>query len=273
MSPKRRSLRDELRIKPGSKVDLSKRSPSETFGHDKESAPEKLAADLERLAALQERFWAEHRRRLLIVLQGMDASGKDGIVKHVMSALHPLGVRVVGFGVPSEVELAHDYLWRVHHATPASGEIVIFNRSHYEDVLVVRVRELVPKERWSRRYDQINDFERTLADEGTTILKFFLHISPEEQLERFRERYEDPTKRWKFKMGDLEERKRWPAYQEAYEAVLERCSTDHAPWFAIPSDRKWFRNMAIADIVADALEDLDPQYPERADLPPDLVIE
>jgi PPK2 family polyphosphate:nucleotide phosphotransferase len=265
-------LGDALRVAPGSKLDISRLDAGDTHGHAKDASAAKLDADLERLAALQERLWAEHKRRLLIVLQGMDASGKDGTIKHVMTGLHPLGCRVVGFGVPSEVELAHDYLWRIHQAVPGNGEIVIFNRSHYEDVLVVRVHDLVPKERWSRRYDQINEFEATLAAEGTTILKFFLHISPEEQLERFKERYADPTKRWKFKVGDLEERKRWADYMAAYEEVLERCSTDAAPWFVIPSDRKWFRNLAIADIVADALDDLKPAYPEREDLPKDLVI-
>jgi PPK2 family polyphosphate:nucleotide phosphotransferase len=266
------NLRDRLLVRPG-KFRITAIDPGETFGFTKESAAPLLAADLERLTELQERLWAERKRRVLIVLQGMDASGKDGVIRNVMTALHPLGCRVVGFGVPSEVELAHDYLWRIHHVTPGSGEMVIFNRSHYEDVLVVRVRELVPKERWSRRYDQINAFEQLLVDEGTTILKFFLHISPEEQLERFKERYEDPTKRWKFKVGDLGERKLWDAYMEAYEAALSRCSTDAAPWFVIPSDRKWFRNLAIADIVADTLAQLDPRYPERPDLPPDLVIE
>ena len=259
-------------MRPGSSVKIEDLDPGETFGHDKDDAPAKLAADVERLAGLQERLWAEGKRRVLIVLQGMDASGKDGTIKHVMTGFHPLGCRVVGFGVPSAVELAHDYLWRIHDAVPGNGEIVIFNRSHYEDVLVVRVRELVPKARWSARYDQINAFESTLAAEGTTILKFFLHISPEEQLERFKERYEDPTKRWKFKVGDLEERKRWPLYAEAYQAVLERCSTDVAPWYVIPSDRKWFRNLAVADIVADTLDDLKPEYPAREDLPKDLVL-
>jgi PPK2 family polyphosphate:nucleotide phosphotransferase len=253
-------------------VDIGAIDPAETFGHDKDGAPAKVAADVGRLAELQERLWAEGKRRVLIVLQGMDASGKDGTIKHVMTGLHPLGVRVVGFGVPSAVELAHDYLWRIHNVVPGNGEIVIFNRSHYEDVLVVRVRELVPKSRWSRRYDQINEFEATLAAEGTTILKFFLHISPEEQLERFRERYEDPTKRWKFKLGDLEERKRWDDYMRAYEAVLSRCSTDVAPWYVVPADRKWFRNLAIADIVADTLDDLKPAYPDRPDLPANLEI-
>ncbi|HUQ44393.1 MAG TPA: polyphosphate kinase 2 family protein [Candidatus Limnocylindria bacterium] len=270
---KRDSLRDRLIVEPGSRVKLSDHDARETFGPEKDDAPAKIAADVERLAALQERLWAEGKRRVLIVLQGMDASGKDGIVKHVMTGFHPLGVRVVGFGVPSATELAHDYLWRIHQVVPGNGEIVIFNRSHYEDVLVVRVHSLVPEERWSRRYDQINDFERTLAQEGTTILKFFLRISPEEQLERFRDRYEDPTKRWKFKVGDLEERKHWDEYMAAYEDVLSRCSTDEAPWFIVPSDRKWFRDMAIADIVADTLADLDPQYPARDDLPTDLVME
>jgi PPK2 family polyphosphate:nucleotide phosphotransferase len=272
MARKRDSLRVRLRVEPGSKVDMSKLDPGETLGFEKVAAAAKVAKDIERLAELQERLWAEHTRRILIVLQGMDASGKDGTIKHVMTGLHPLGTRVVGFGVPSEVELAHDYLWRVHQVVPGNGEVVIFNRSHYEYVLVVRVHSLVPEERWSRRFDQINDFERTLAAEGTTILKFFLNISRDEQLERFKERYEDPTKRWKFKVGDLKEREQWPAYMAAYEDALARCSTDAAPWYVIPSDRKWFRNLAIAEIVADELERLDPQFPARDDLPTDLVI-
>jgi PPK2 family polyphosphate:nucleotide phosphotransferase len=267
-----RALRDVLRIKPGSKVDVSKLDPGETHGFRKDDVAPKLEADLERLAALQERLWAEHKRRLLIVLQGMDASGKDGTIKHVMTGLNPLGCRVVGFGVPSPTELAHDYLWRVHQVVPGDGEVAIFNRSHYEDVLVVRVHDLVPKARWSKRYDQINAFETTLAAEGTTILKFFLNISREAQLERFKERYDDPTKRWKFKTGDLEERKRWDEYMAAYGEALARCSTDAAPWYAIPSDRKWFRNLAIAEIVADELERLNPRYPVREDLPKGLVI-
>lgn len=266
------SLRDRLIVKPGSKVRIEDHDPRETFGHSKDDAAGKVAADVERLVGVQERLWAEGRRRVLIVLQGMDASGKDGTIKHVMTGFHPLGCRVVGFGVPSQTEMAHDYLWRIHNVVPGNGEIVIFNRSHYEDVLVVRVHSLVPEARWKPRYDQINDFERTLAAEGTTILKFFLQISPEEQLERFQERYDDPTKRWKFKMGDLEERKQWDAYMAAYEDVLSRCSTDVAPWFIVPADRKWFRDLAIADIVADALEDLKPEYPERDDLPPNLVM-
>jgi PPK2 family polyphosphate:nucleotide phosphotransferase len=266
------SLRERLRVKPGSKVDLSKVGPSETMGRSKDAALPEMARNIERLADLQERVWAEHRHRVLIVLQGMDASGKDGVVKHVMTGLHPLGCRVVGFGVPSEVELAHDYLWRVHQVVPGSGEVAIFNRSHYEDVLVVRVHSLVPKERWSRRYDQINAFEQTLVDEGTTILKFFLYIDRDEQLERFKDRYEDPTKRWKFKMGDLAEREHWDEYMAAYEEALSKCSTDQAPWYIVPANRKWFRDLAIGGILADTLDDLHPAYPERPDLPTDLVM-
>ena len=189
-----------------------------------------------------------------------------------MTGFHPLGVRVHGFGVPSEVELAHDYLWRIHQVVPGKGEIAIFNRSQYEDVLVVRVHSLVSEKVWSRRYEQINAFERTLADEGTTILKFFLHIDRDEQLERFQARYDNPDKRWKFRLGDLDERKRWPEYMAAYEDALARCSTEDAPWYVIPANRKWFRDLAIGEIVADTLEALKPEYPERPDLPANLVM-
>lgn len=266
------SLRERLVVKPGSSVNLARHDPGATFGHAKDEAAAIAAHDIVRMADLQERLWAEHRHRVLIVLQGIDASGKDGTIKHVMSGFHPLGCRVTGFGVPSEVELAHDYLWRVHEAVPGNGEIAVFNRSHYEDVLVVRVHSLVDRAVWSKRYDQINEFEELLAASGTTILKFFLHISAGEQLERFRERYTDPTKRWKFKMGDLEERRHWDDYMAAYEDVLSRCSTDVAPWYLIPSDRKWFRNLAIGSILADTLEELDPAFPERPDLPDGLVL-
>ena len=269
--PSPSELRDQLLVRKG--FDIAKVDPGETFGFTKESAARVLAPDLERLTQLQERLWAERKRRVLIVLQGMDASGKDGVIRHVMTALHPLGCRAQGFGVPSEVELAHDYLWRVHQVVPANGEIVIFNRSHYEDVLVVRVHGLVPKERWSRRYEQINAFEKALADEGTTILKFFIHIDQAEQLERFQARLDDPTKRWKFRSGDLDERALWGDYMAAYEDALRKCSTEEAPWFAIPGNRKWFRDLAIARIVADAIEALDPQYPSRDDIPADLVLE
>jgi PPK2 family polyphosphate:nucleotide phosphotransferase len=275
MASKRRdasSLRDRLIVKPGSKVSLADHDPSDTFGHEKADAPVSLAKNVERLADLQERLWAERRHRVLIVLQGMDASGKDGTIKHVMTGFHPLGTRVIGFGVPSAIELAHDYLWRVHQVVPGNGEIAIFNRSHYEDVLVVRVHSLAPKAKWSRRYDQINDFEKTLAAEGTTILKFFLHIDQDEQLGRFQDRYDDPTKRWKFKMGDLEERKHWDEYVVAYEEALSRCSKADAPWFIIPANRKWFRDLAIGTILAEALDELKPEFPARPDLPDNLVM-
>lgn len=267
------SLRKRLIVKPGASIKLGNFDPNETFGHRKDGSLAKVQADVERLTRLQERLWAERRHRVLIVLQGIDASGKDGTVKHVMSGFHPLGCRVIGFGVPSEVELAHDYLWRIHQVVPANGEVAIFNRSHYESVLVERVHELVPKAVWSLRYDQINAFERTLADEGTTILKFFLHIDRDEQLARLKARYDDPTKRWKFNMGDLAERKLWDSYMAAYEDALSRCSTELAPWFVIPANRKWFRDLAIGDIVADALDALKPEYPTRPDLPAGLVIE
>ena len=190
-----------------------------------------------------------------------------------MSAFNPMGCTVTSFKVPSEVERAHDYLWRVHQRTPARGEIAIFNRSHYEDVLVVRVHDLVPKEVWSKRYDQINAFEELLTSAGTTILKFFLWIDRDEQLSRFEARVEEPDKRWKFRLADLDERKLWDDYVAAFEEALERCSTEAAPWYVIPANRKWFRNIAIADILADTLDELDPRYPEPEELPPDLTIE
>ncbi|HEX5015225.1 MAG TPA: polyphosphate kinase 2 family protein [Candidatus Limnocylindrales bacterium] len=255
-------LREALRVRPGKRVDLSEIDPSETHGHEKEAAEAELAAGLERLADLQDRVWAEDKHRVLVVLQGIDAAGKDGTIRHVMGAFNPQGCRVTSFKVPSEDELAHDYLWRVHRQVPGNGEIGIFNRSHYEDVLVVRVHDLVPRERWQRRYDQINAFEQLLAEEGTTILKFFLYIDRDEQRERFQARLDDPTKNWKFRLGDLEERKRWDDYIAAYEDALSRCSTEAAPWYVIPSNRKWFRNLAVADILGDTLDELNPRYPK-----------
>ena len=266
-------LRDRLLVKPGSTVNLAEVDPNETFGHVKVTAEAKVAADLERLTSLQERLWAEHRQRVLIVLQGIDASGKDGTITHVMRAFNPLGCRVVGFGVPSPVELAHDYLWRVHQVVPGNGEISVFNRSHYEAVLVERVHSLVAKEIWSRRYDQINAFEQMLVEEGTTILKFFLHIDRDEQKRRLQARVSDPTKRWKFKIGDLAERKLWADYNAAFNEALMRCSTTQAPWFVVPANHKWFRNLAVGDIVAASLDALDPKYPAGEDIPKDLKIE
>jgi PPK2 family polyphosphate:nucleotide phosphotransferase len=270
--PSRPGLRDALRVEPGKRLRLGRIDPGDTHGYREARARDQAAKHLARLQTLQEMLYAERKRRILIVLQGIDTSGKDGAVKYLTSALHALGTRVASFGVPTEPELAHDYLWRIHAQVPANGQIVIFNRSHYESVLVERVHELAPKERWSKRYDEINDFERLLTEEGTTIIKCFLHIDRNEQLERLRARYEDPTKRWKFNLGDLEERKRWDSYQKAFEAALTRCSTADAPWYVIPSNHKWFRDLAIGEIVADTLTGLGLAYPAREDLPKGLVI-
>jgi PPK2 family polyphosphate:nucleotide phosphotransferase len=254
-------LREALRVRPGQAVDLSEIDPSATYGRVKEAASVELETGLARLTDLQDRLWAEGRHRVLVVLQGIDAAGKDGTLRHVMGAFNPQGCPVTSFKVPSSEELAHDYLWRVHRRVPGNGEIGIFNRSHYEDVLIVRVHELVPKEVWSRRYDQINAFERLLVEEGTTIAKFFLYIDRDEQRERFQARLDEPDKRWKFRLGDLEERKRWDDYVAAFEEAMTRCSTADAPWYIIPANRKWFRNLAVADILADTLDELDPHYP------------
>jgi PPK2 family polyphosphate:nucleotide phosphotransferase len=264
-------LRDALRVKPGTRVRLARIDPGDTHGFNEARARERAAKDIGRLQTLQEMLFAERRHRVLIVLQGIDTSGKDGTIKHLSKALHPLGTRVASFGVPTAPELAHDYLWRIHAQVPGDGQIVIFNRSHYESVLVERVHELVAKNRWSRRYDQINEFERLLTDEGTTIIKCFLHIDRAAQLERLRARYDDPTKRWKFNVGDLEERKLWDAYRVAFEDVLSRCSTGDSPWYVIPANHKWFRNLAVGAIVTEALADLGLEYPARDDLPMDLV--
>jgi PPK2 family polyphosphate:nucleotide phosphotransferase len=226
-----------------------------------------------RLTELQNRLWAEGRHPVLIVLQGIDAAGKDGSVKHVMGAFNPMGCIVTSFKVPTPVEAAHDYLWRVHQRAPARGEIAIFNRSHYEDVLVVRVHDLVPRAVWERRYDQINAFEQRLVDEGTTILKFFLLIDRDEQKARLQSRLDDPSKNWKFKLGDLAERKLWDSYMAAYEAALELCSTESAPWYVIPANRNWFRNLAISQIVADTLDELQPAYPPATEDLSQVVID
>lgn len=265
-------LRERLVVEPGSTVHLAKHDPSETHGWTKDRALKKIAADLTRMADLQERLFAERKQRVLVVLQGIDAAGKDGTVTHVLSALNPRGAPVSYFGVPTSTELAHDYLWRIHAVTPKPGEIGIFNRSHYEDVLIVRVHDLVPKARWSRRYKQINDFERLLSEEGTTIVKFFLLIDKDEQKARLQARYDDPTKRWKVNVGDLAERARWDEYFAAFDEALTRCSTTVAPWYVIPANRKWFRDLAVGEILVDVLDQLNPQYPAREDLPKGFVV-
>jgi PPK2 family polyphosphate:nucleotide phosphotransferase len=257
------SIADELRVAPGGKLDLSTIDPSSTPGWegDKGAAVARLGELKDALADFQQRLWAEKKRSVLVVLQALDAGGKDGLIRKVFTAFNPQGTRVTGFGVPSEEELGHDYLWRVHANTPARGRIGIFNRSHYEDVLVVRVKELVPKAVWQMRYDQINDFERHLAENDTRILKFFLFISRDEQRRRFEVRLKDPAKHWKWSSGDLDARARWDDYLAAYTDALSRCSTDVAPWFVIPADRKWYRNLAVAEILAATAAEMAPSWP------------
>lgn len=240
-------------VDPGEKVRLAKTDTDRAGGLTKSAGNERLDALSEELGELQELLFAAHRHAVLIVLQGMDTSGKDGTIKHVMSNVNPLGCRVEAFKAPTEEELAHDFLWRVHKVTPARGTMTIFNRSHYEDVVVVRVHDLVPKSVWEARYDHIVDFERTLADNGTLILKFFLHISREEQEERLLAREKDPSKAWKLSAADWRERERWDDYLQAYEDAIVRTSTKHAPWHIVPADKKWFRNLAIAEATVDAL--------------------
>lgn len=254
------------RVHHGTEVRLRDWSTDDTDGFDGHKADgEKALVELNtRLADLQGLLFAEQKHRLLVVLQGMDTSGKDGTIKHVFRTINPLGVKVANFKRPNETELAHDYFWRVHEHTPARGHISIFNRSHYEDVLVVRVHDLVPKKVWSRRYRHIRDFEQMLSDEGTAIVKFFLHISKDEQKERLEERLRNPKKQWKFEHGDIEERRLWDDYQAAYEVALSKTSTEHAPWYIVPSDRKWYRNLVINQVIIDVLEGFEMKYPEPA---------
>jgi PPK2 family polyphosphate:nucleotide phosphotransferase len=260
-----KQLSKDLLVKPGSRIKLARRDASDTLGVKKESAAAQLERNLERLSVLQYLLYAEARRSLLVVLQGIDAGGKDGTIQHVMSGLNPQGVRVTSFKVPEGPERRHDYLWRVHRAVPEFGQIGIFNRSHYEDVLVVRVHDIVPKSVWSKRYDQINDFERMLAANGTRIVKFLLYIDKEEQAKRFRERIDDKTKNWKFSPADLKERGYWDQYIDAYQDMLQRCSTECAPWYVIPANRKWFRNLAVSQILREELEAMKLQFPKPAE--------
>jgi len=248
-------------VKPGSKVQLSDDTAIDKGEPHGKAVDAELAPLLEKLPALQTALYAESKQALLVVLQGRDASGKDGLTRVVFGPLNSQGCVVSNFKRPTVYELARDYLWRVHQVVPPKGSIGIFNRSHYEDVLVVRVHDLVPKSAWSKRYDQINDFERMLAENGVTILKFFLHISKDEQKSRLLERLNDPLKNWKFEVGDLEERKRWDDYTEAYEDALEKCSTDWAPWYVVPSDRKSTRNLLVARVVVETLERMKPVFP------------
>jgi PPK2 family polyphosphate:nucleotide phosphotransferase len=252
-------------VAPGSHVSLAGTDPRGDGGFDgKQAAKAQAAADADRINMLQDRLYAEGRRALLVVLQGMDCSGKDGTVRSVFNTCGPIGVTVTPFKVPTEEERARDYLWRIHRAVPARGFIGIFNRSHYEDVLVVKVKKLALAEAIESRYEEINQFEKLLHSNGTRILKFMLHISKEEQAERLKDRIKDETKRWKFNPGDLGDRDLWDEFMAAYETALSRCSTPHAPWYVIPADRQWVRNAAVARIVREALEEMDPQYPNPA---------
>jgi PPK2 family polyphosphate:nucleotide phosphotransferase len=250
-------------VAPGRKFSLTRVDPraEDRFG-DKDAAKAQAAEDAEAIDRLQDRLYAEGKRALLVVLQGMDCSGKDGTIRSIFNVSGPIGVTVTPFKAPSEEERARDYLWRVHKAVPARGFIGIFNRSHYEDVLIVKVKKLAPNDAIERRYQQINEFEKLLHDSGTRILKFMLHISKKEQAERLEDRVKDPTKQWKFNPADLDDRKLWDEFMSAYEIAVNRCSTPHAPWYVIPADRNWVRNAAIARIVRDTLEEMNPQYPK-----------
>ena len=248
--------------------------PDDTSGFDgkkKEALieSEKLRLKLEQL---QEVLYAEHKHKVLIVLQALDAGGKDGTIRRVFEGVNPQGVRVARFGVPTPEEVNHDFLWREHAQVPDNGEIVIFNRSHYEGVLVVRVHKLAPEEVWKARYQEINDFERMLCEEGTTILKFYLHISKDEQRKRLQDRLQDPTKRWKFSIHDLPERAFWSEYMSAYQDVLEKTSSEWAPWYVVPADHDWFRDIIISTVIVRTLEGMDMHYPPDANLPKSMTI-
>lgn len=257
----------KFKVDPGPKFKLKKWDPSYSGGFDKDRAEEKISSNADKLFEKQAMLQAEGERAVLVVLQGMDTAGKDGVIHHVMRGLNPQACTVHSFKIPSEEERSHDYLWRVHLHTPEKGTIGIFNRSQYEDVLVTRVKKLVPKKVWKRRYDEINEFERMLTANGLTILKFFLHVSKKEQAERLKKRIQDPLKNWKFNPNDLSDRGNWDEYQEAYEDAINLCSTKWAPWYVIPSDKKWFRNLAVSEILNHALTKMNLKWPKpRVDL-------
>ena len=256
------SYHKKFLVAPGAKLDLNKIDPAYTGQHEShETALPKIEKHKARMEQLQYLLYADADKSLLIVLQALDAAGKDGVIRHLFNNMNPQGLSVFSFKQPTPAEAAHDFLWRVHQRAPSKGEIVIFNRSHYEDVLVARVHKLVDKAIWSKRYDLINDFEKMLTSNGTRILKFVLHIDQEEQLKRFKQRLEDPYRNWKITAADYEERKLWPAYIQAYEEALERTSTQHAPWYIIPANHKWFRNLAISEIIADTMDDMGLKLP------------
>jgi PPK2 family polyphosphate:nucleotide phosphotransferase len=254
--------RKKFVAEPRAKVRLSKIDPSYRGNHEtREAATPEIQSHVERVGKLQYLLYAQGNQSLLVVLQALDAGGKDGVIRHVFSGTNPQGTFVFGFKQPSKEELAHDFLWREHLRAPGKGDFVIFNRSHYEDVLVVRVHNLVPESVWSKRYDQINDFEAMLSRNGTTIVKFFLHISPEEQLSRFKQRLDDPSRRWKISESDYSERELWSKYMDAYEDAIAKTSTNQAPWYIVPANHKWFRNLAVSQIIADTMEDMGLKLP------------
>jgi PPK2 family polyphosphate:nucleotide phosphotransferase len=253
---------DQLRVEPGRRADLTKRDPRATFGLDKATGNARLAELVERINLMQQRLYAEGERTLLLVLQGLDASGKDGVIRRVFTGVNPQACRVVSFRAPTSTELAHDFLWRIHAALPERGFIGVFNRSHYEDIVTVQILGLVPRKVSKRRPRDVNAFERTLVDEGTTIVKVFLNVSKEEQAKRLRERLEDPEKRWKFRKSDLETRERWDEYMSAYEEAITATSKRWAPWHVVPADRNWVKALAVATLLVDALERMDPRLPE-----------
>ena len=270
---------DRYRIAPGAAVALATRDPRDTQGLDgddaKEAAKDQEKANIDAMQDLQERLYAESRRSVLLVLQAMDTAGKDSSIREVTDGLNPQGCRVWSFKAPSSEERAHDFLWRVHARAPKQGMIAIFNRSHYEDVLIAKVKQLAPEALIEKRYGHINDFERLLADHGTRIVKVMLHVSKGYQLERLKRRLERPDKHWKFNPADLAERERWDAYMRAYEVAMERCSTDYAPWYVVPAERRWFRDLVLTQLLRETLEDMDPQYPapafDPADYPPESL--
>jgi PPK2 family polyphosphate:nucleotide phosphotransferase len=266
---------DKYRVKPGENIKLKDFDPDDTsqFSDGKQAGLAKLTELSQKLDMLQEVLYAEHKHKILVVLQALDAGGKDGTIRSVLSGINPQGVHIASFKVPSELERDHDYLWRIHQQVPGKGELVVFNRSHYEDVLVVRVHNLVTKDIWSQRYDQIKNFERMLVDDGTTILKFYLNVSKDEQKQRLQERLDDPTKNWKFNPGDLKERALWDDYAMAYEDALNKTSTSWAPWYVIPANRNWYRNLCVSSILVKALEDLKMNYPAPAADLSNIVIE
>ena len=262
-------------IEPDTKVDLGKHDPRDLSGApgDEKETAAATSELLGKIEHLQERLWAESKQGLLVVLQAMDAGGKDGTIKKVFEGVNPQGCRVAGFKEPTPVELAHDFLWRVHQVVPKHGEITIFNRSHYEDVLIVRVHDIVPKQVWKERYGLIRVFERYLTESGSSIVKFFLHIYKDEQADRFRKRLENPAKQWKFRSGDLAERKLWDDYQAAYGDAIARTSTDTAPWYVVPADHKWFRDWVVARILVETLERMNPQFPAPEEDLSKIVVE